>query len=242
MKIRIPKWSDFQQYRDRKPPWIKLHRQLLDNRQWALLSGEAAKMLVEIWLIASESDDGTIAIGTEDLAWRRHRDPAALDAMLVELELHGFVELSVRDNSTAVRPHPSCTDPYELVQKRTSETEVETEVEVEVETENIGSKAKPKKTRLPDSWAPIESHLKKAAELGVDLADQAERFRLFHASKGNTFVDWDLAFHTWLRNAPTYSRPSLRVVNGNSGRPASSNGKDSAGSLERGRVTHPVEE
>ena len=28
-------WSDFQHYKERNPPWIRLHRSLLDNFEWA---------------------------------------------------------------------------------------------------------------------------------------------------------------------------------------------------------------
>lgn len=79
--------------------------------------------------------------------------------------------------------------------------------------------AKPKpanrKTRIPDDWAPNESHAEKAAELGVDLHAEAENFRDHAIANGKTFVDWSRGFHTWLNNAPKFAprsggRPSER--------------------------------
>ncbi len=102
MRIRIPKWSDFQQYKDRRPDWIKLYRHLLENRHWHGLSGDAAKLLVEVWLIASESKDGTIDVGTDEVAWRLRKESGAVAAWLLELERGGFVELSVQDQGTKV--------------------------------------------------------------------------------------------------------------------------------------------
>lgn len=69
-------------------------------------------------------------------------------------------------------------------------------------------KAKTKREEIdcPPDWKPTESHLAKARELGLDCADQAERFRLRHGSKGTQFADWNLAFHTWLRNAKDFAR------------------------------------
>lgn len=70
---------------------------------------------------------------------------------------------------------------------------------------------KKRKTFFPKEWAPTDSHLKKATELGVDLQAEAEAFEDFHRSKDNRFVDWDLAFHTWLRNTKKYGPNGGRV-------------------------------
>lgn len=105
--IRIPNWQEFQQYKDRNPPWIKLHKQLLQNREWEEMSGEACKFLVELWLLASESKDGTIAVATDDLAWRCRRDTDQVATLLVELELSGFLDLSVHDVATVIDTAPA---------------------------------------------------------------------------------------------------------------------------------------
>lgn len=54
MAYRIKDWKEFQHFKDRTPPWIKLHRSLLDNPDWHVLDGKAAKMLTMLWLLASE--------------------------------------------------------------------------------------------------------------------------------------------------------------------------------------------
>lgn len=56
MVIRIKGWEKFQHFKDRKPPWVKLYRDLLDDLEWHELDPKAAKVLVSLWLIASESD------------------------------------------------------------------------------------------------------------------------------------------------------------------------------------------
>lgn len=58
-----------------------------------------------------------------------------------------------------------------------------------------------RKTRLPDDWAYNPKHEAKARELGLDINAEAEAFRDFHGGHGTTMLKWDLAFHTWLRNA-----------------------------------------
>lgn len=67
-------------------------------------------------------------------------------------------------------------------------------------------KRTPRTTALPTGWSPSETHVAKAAELRLDAEREAESFRLYHGAKGSRFADWDLAFHTWLRNAPKFQR------------------------------------
>lgn len=55
--MRIKDWKRFQHFKDRRPPWIKLYRDLLEDPDWFALDGEASKVLVMLWLIASEDPD-----------------------------------------------------------------------------------------------------------------------------------------------------------------------------------------
>jgi hypothetical protein len=55
--MRIKNWSQFQHFKDRTPPWIKLYRWLLDDPDWNELDGKTAKILVMLWLLASEDKD-----------------------------------------------------------------------------------------------------------------------------------------------------------------------------------------
>ena len=67
-KMRIKNWNKFQHFKDRKPPWVKLYRDLLDDIDWHELDAQASKVLVMLWLIASE-EDGNIP-ATKTLAFR----------------------------------------------------------------------------------------------------------------------------------------------------------------------------
>ena len=57
MTMKIKNWSKFQHFKDRRPPWVKLYRDLLDDPDWHELDAEAAKILVSLWLLASEDED-----------------------------------------------------------------------------------------------------------------------------------------------------------------------------------------
>ena len=57
MAYRIKGWTKFQHFKDRRPPWIKLYRDLLEDPDWHDLDGDTAKVLVALWLLASEDED-----------------------------------------------------------------------------------------------------------------------------------------------------------------------------------------
>ena len=57
--MKIKNWTKFQHFKDRRPPWVKLYRDILDDLEWHELDPLAAKVLVMLWLIASE-DDGRV--------------------------------------------------------------------------------------------------------------------------------------------------------------------------------------
>ena len=77
---KIKDWATFQHFKDRKPPWIKLYRTLLDDLDWHNLDPKSAKILVMLWLIASESD-GTLPC-VKTLAFRlRMTEKVVSDAL-----------------------------------------------------------------------------------------------------------------------------------------------------------------
>ena len=83
------------------------------------------------------------------------------------------------------------------------------EGEGEGEGEGIGGDKSPaprkRAAQLPDTWQPNRKHQDLAAERGVNLGEEAAKFRDWAASKGEAKKDWDAAFRNWVRNA----RPTL---------------------------------
>src|SRR6266851_4397552 len=60
-------------------------------------------------------------------------------------------------------------------------------------------------TQMPGNFRPNQKHQILAAELGVDLDEAFAMFADHHASKGNKFKSWDLAFNTWLRREKQFA-------------------------------------
>jgi hypothetical protein len=83
MKWRVKDWRKFQHFRDRRPPWIKLYRDLLDDPDWHDLKPDAAKALVMLWLIASE-DDGNLP-DPRKLAFRMRMNEKQVNQLLNSL-------------------------------------------------------------------------------------------------------------------------------------------------------------
>ena len=70
MNITPKNWHSFQHYNKRNPPWIKLHRSILDDYGFACLPVASRALAPMLWLIASESKDGVISLASEALAFR----------------------------------------------------------------------------------------------------------------------------------------------------------------------------
>ena len=87
--VKIRNWERFQHYKNRNPPWIKLHKRLLDNPDWALLPDHASRLLVELWLLGSENDGELPDL--DRIAFRVRRPKRSVGASLKVLQDKGFV-------------------------------------------------------------------------------------------------------------------------------------------------------
>lgn len=54
--LTVKNWEEFQHYKDRCPPWIKLHRSLLDDYDFSRLHDASKAHLLMIWLLASQQN------------------------------------------------------------------------------------------------------------------------------------------------------------------------------------------
>lgn len=116
----IPKnWKAFQHYNDRCPPWIKLHRDLLNDRAFMSLPVASKALAPLMWLLASESKDGAFDASTEELAFRLRLSVDEIEAGLKPLINSGFF----LDASTMLAP---------CLQVATPETETEREGKADI--------------------------------------------------------------------------------------------------------------
>lgn len=113
--MKIKNWNKFQHFKDRKPPWVKLYRDLLDDIEWHELDPKAAKVLTMLWLIASE-DDGKIP-STKQLAFRLRMPEKETEVCISKLS------------------HWLEHDDYNAISERYQDDALETERERETEKE-----------------------------------------------------------------------------------------------------------
>jgi len=205
-EILIKNWERFQHYRHRNPPWIRLYRDLVDNPDWRKLSDSAARLLVELWLLASELEPGgRVPYDPNMLAWRLGRASvfaSEVASIVEELVSHGFISVASADASGDASADAS-TSTLQRGEGRGESTEYR---------ELLAPKEKSKKPKtttprkrperfLPPDWKPTDEHLTLAEQEGVELDREAEKFRDHAKATDRKLRDWNAAFRNWLRKA-----------------------------------------
>lgn len=91
VEYRIRNWAKFQHYRNRNPPWIKLHFELLSSRDWVALDDASRVLAIACMLLASRNDkeQGVIA---DDPTYLRRVAYLNQDPDLTPLIECGFLE------------------------------------------------------------------------------------------------------------------------------------------------------
>lgn len=87
--FRVKNWDKFQHYKDRSPPWIKLHNHLLDNYEFECLNDATKGHLLCIWMLASRTNNKMIY----EPAWIKRKIGANSQIDLKTLIDTGFIEL-----------------------------------------------------------------------------------------------------------------------------------------------------
>jgi hypothetical protein len=143
--MKIKNYNKFQHFKDRRPPWIKLHRELLDQRDISLISDRSFRVLIGLWLLASEDEtmEGCLP-EIPEIAFRLRMPESDILKSFQELK-HFVVDIDIK----------MISERYQF-----DVPETETETEREAETESATKVAKPKASKiskmignLPDEWA-----------------------------------------------------------------------------------------
>lgn len=238
MRIEIAKWSEFQHFKDRDPIWLKLYRELRNKREWRQLTGDEAKCLVDVWMLASEqSTQGVVDLPLDDVAWELRAKPTEVFQWLVVIATHGFITMisDGEQHNTAIGYRGDI--PRALARGREEgETEVETDSHTLSAREEFSTPEPPSPPQPPPEarsrtpGAPDARPLPHAALVawmaehaecldGLDYVDQAGLWGLF----GPNGMD-PQAWSNW----PEADRPRLlaiSVVRWKIGRPERMNGR-----------------
>ena len=146
MKFKVTNWESHQHYKKRTPPWIKLHRGLLDDHHFHCLPVASKALAPMLWLLASESE-GVVDVSPEFLSFRfRMSEPEVVDAVN-PLISRGWIT-PIDDASKALA-------------KRLHDATLETEGETETETETNNRSAEKTPDRFGEFWKAYPKKVKK---------------------------------------------------------------------------------
>jgi hypothetical protein len=128
----IKNLSKFQHYNDRCPPWIKLHRSIFEDYEFACLADGPKLHLVLIWLLASQMDNRLPA----DTAWLKTKLGVKGNINLKPLFDNGFIVMEQVDSKLIADcsnngTHDGGTEAYKQeAYKQEAETYTEWEREI----------------------------------------------------------------------------------------------------------------
>ena len=172
----IKNWEKHQHYKDRNPPWIKLHKDLLHDYEFTCLHDASKLQLMLIWLLASQMDNKIPC----DQNWLKNTLHVEQDIDLKALSDGGFIDIA-----------------SDMLAECNQVAMPETETETETETENYLSENL--KVSIPNDFLPNEVNQKWLVDSGMSQSDQTELIRDFVNywkldSSKKTDKGWQMAF------------------------------------------------
>ena len=188
--LLIPKnWAVFQHYKNRLPPWIKLHRELLNDRVYMSLPLASKAIAPLMWLLASESKNGSFDGSLDELVFRLH---------ITEKDYRDGVKPLIDNDFFNVVSGVLA----ERLQTAIPETERETETETKKEKKTLGKRLA-SDFSFPLEWEQFCQQTR--PELSpVKTFDQFKDYWIAQAGQKGVKLDWFATWRNWVRstNAP----------------------------------------
>ena len=184
MLLKPKNWSVFQHYKDRCPPWIKLHRDLLNDRSFMRLPIASKALAPMLWLLASESKDGVFDGSLDELVFRLHISEKDYQQGIKPLIDNGF--FVVASGLLA-----------ECYQDAIPETERETETETKKDKNKRGSRLA-LDFIFTKEWEDF--CIQARPELSpVKTFDQFKDYWIAQAGQKGVKLDWFATWRNWVR-------------------------------------------
>jgi hypothetical protein len=203
MRISVKNWKDFQHYKDRSPPWIKLHKGLLDNFEYQRLPIASRALAPMLWLLASESDDGSIDADYAKLAFRLRTTEKDVEDGLKPLIENGFFVCD--SGALAACEQSACLE---------TEREAEAYKEEGEKSRGEPGQKSPRGSRLHPDLALTDEWMAEAHHIRPELNRQsiAAIFLEFKdhwigkAGKDGLKADWTATWRNWVRRERGFNR------------------------------------
>lgn len=189
--LRCRNWEHWQTYRrDRNPPpWIKVHRRILQDMEWSMLTDAEKGQLVSMWVLAADRDG---AIPDDARALQRL---LGLDEPpdLPKFKELGFLTPEGRQDDAGVTSSGRQSDapePEADSQRRGEEKDAPA-------PSGAGRATRTPPHPIPADWWPNATNLRWLGQAGVSDTDQVaiiDEFKRWAANSGLKRANWDLAF------------------------------------------------
>jgi len=172
----------------------------LDDYDINMISPDAFKFLVQLWLIASEDRTMQGLLPSPDaISFRLRLKKDKCLSLLKEID--SFLISDCHQDDIAL----STLDRGETeTEKRQSRGEGQQSNQVSSSTLTAPQRG----TTVPSSFEMTDALKAWAAQNGFSNLDKhTEKFLDYHRSKGSVFKDWAAAWRTWLRNSTNFAAP-----------------------------------
>lgn len=132
----VRNFDQFQHYKDRSPPWIKLYHDILDNYEFACLQDASKLHLIMIWLLATRNNNKLPC----NPVWLASRINATGKVDLEPLFAAGFIEIIEVNQSLPLKEQGASKVPAGRKQSATGHARLEEERrEEKIYVENVFS-------------------------------------------------------------------------------------------------------
>jgi hypothetical protein len=185
MLLQPKNWAVFQHYKDRCPPWIKLHRDLLNDRVFMRLPIASKALAPMLWLLASESKNGIFDGSLDELVFRLH---------ISEKEYRDGLKPLI-DNDFFVLASGVLAESY---QSAIPETERETETKTEREKKTLGKRLA-NDFLFPKEWEEFCQQTRPELH-PTQTFDKFKDYWIAQAGQKGVKLDWFATWRNWVRN------------------------------------------
>jgi len=197
MLLQPKNWAVFQHYKDRCPPWIKLHRDLLNDRVFMRLPIASKALAPLLWLLASEAKDGQFDGSLDELVFRLHITPREYEDGLKPLIDKGFFTIASGVLAECCQV---------AIPEREGETEREKETETKERKKTQRGSRLPTDFEIPDDW--VSFCQTERPDLQAHKVFENFKDYWVAAPKG-TKLDWSATWRNWIRGQKQNIRTEL---------------------------------
>jgi hypothetical protein len=197
-RLRPKNWNEFQHYKRRHPPWVKLHKRLLDDFEFQSLPVASKALAPMLWLLASEDRQGWIDAEAAKISFRLRISEEELEQAIQPLIECGFFEHE-EDASAAL-----ALDMQEALPESESETEGETEKLSDVPSDMSDFFIAPSGLRIASAAAATSSASALTRAQGREASTKTRQYRedfeiFWKEYPTDTLMSKKRAFEQWER-------------------------------------------